>query len=97
MLPCVIGHEIDSKLQPGMYSPDTERIMEYEFMKHISKACIQYDEIAHWDWNAPSKQSKALEEKITERLWISRVFLKVLTATHERHHHKSLQMNNYGI
>ena len=45
MIPCAIGHDIDSRPQSDMCSPDSWRIMEYEVTKHKSKACLRYNKI----------------------------------------------------
>ena len=42
---CAIGHGIESRPQSDTCSPDSGRIMEYEDMKHNSKACLRYDKI----------------------------------------------------
>ena len=79
MVPCAIGHDIESRPQSDMCSPDSGRIMEYEVMKHKSKACLRYDKIPsgagmHLLWKYPSKQKEASDEKVMEKLCISLFF-----------------------
>ena len=45
MVPCVIGHAIESRQQSDMCSPDSGCIMEYEVMKRKSKACLRYNKM----------------------------------------------------
>ena len=68
MVPCAIGHDIDSRPQSDMCSPDSGRIVEYEVTKHKYKACLQYNKIPsvagmHLLRKYPSKQRQKFDEK----------------------------------
>ena len=79
MAPCAIGHDIDSRPQSDMCSPDSGRIMEYEVMKHKSKACLRYNnlqelECTFHEISFQTKEKEASDEKVMEKLCISRFF-----------------------
>ena len=54
--------------------------MDHEFMKHKATTCLQYDKENNPGTGIrkvktePSKQKEASEEKVEEKLWISRLF-----------------------
>ena len=78
MVPFTIGHDIDSRPQSDMCSPDSGRIVEYEVTKHKYKACLRYNKIPsvavmHLLWKYPSKQREEFDEK-SLKMYVFHVF-----------------------
>ena len=101
-VPCAIEHDIESRPQSDMCSPDSGRIMEYDVTKHKSKACLRHNKIPsgagmHILWKYPSKQREAFDEKVTEKLCIHVFFKRFSPQNIQGHHYKRLQLNNYEM